>query len=160
MVVMLKGSWPAVLPIVIQWLSDHAGVKALTAIPENLSDSLPAVVVSPAPGGTLDIGTYTNMAGVDIAVVVSLAPGGTLDGAYTNLAGVDIDVFAADHDSLDALACRLTNVLAVLQGAGNQYGYVDASTLTSFSEIADDDPNVLRCTATITLQTRPQNIQQ
>ena len=135
MVVMLKGSWPAVLPIVIQWLSDHAGVKALTGIPENLSDSLPAVVVS-------------------------LAPGGTLDGAYTNLAGVDIDVFAADHDSLDALACRLTNVLAVLQGAGNQYGYVDASTLTSFSEIADDDPNVLRCTATITLQTRPQNIQQ
>lgn len=136
MAVRLKGSWPAPLPIVIQWLSDHAGVKALTAIPENLSDSLPAVVVSPAPGGTLDIGTYTNMA------------------------GVDIDVFAADHDSLDALACRLTNVLAVLQGAGNQYGYVDASTLTSFSEIADDDPNVLRCTATITLQTRPQNIQQ
>lgn len=135
MAVMLKGSWPAVLPIVIQWLSDHAGVKALTGIPENLSDSLPVVVVS-------------------------LAPGGTLDGAYTNLAGVDIDVFAADHDSLDALACRLTNVLAVLQGAGNQYGYVDASTLTSFSEIADDDPNVLRCTATITLQTRPQNIQQ
>lgn len=134
MAVRLKGSWPAPLPIVIQWLSDHAGVKALTAIPENLSDSLPAVVVSPAPGGTLDIGTYTNMA------------------------GVDIDVFAADHDSMDSLTCALADALAVLQGAGNRYGYVDSSTLTSFSEIADDDPTVLRCTATVTLSLRPQNI--
>jgi len=58
MSVRLEGSWPPPLPIVIRWLADHAGVKALTAIPENLPDSLPAVVVSPAPSG-VDMGYYT-----------------------------------------------------------------------------------------------------
>ena len=133
MALTLKGSWPAPLPIVIRWLADH-DMKVLTEVPENLSDSLPVVVVSLAPGGSLDVGTYTS------------AP------------SLDVDVFAADHDSQDELTCRLTAALSTLQGAGNQYGYVDSSTLTSFSEIADDDPTVLRCTATVTLSLRPQNI--
>lgn len=131
MTVKIKGSWPAPLPIVIQWLADHAGVKALTAIPENLSDSLPVVVVSPAPAGS-DMGDYTRSS------------------------GVDIDVYAADWESMDGTIAAVTSTLASLQGDGNGYGYVDSSELTPFSAIADPDPDVLRCTATVTLSTRPQ----
>ncbi len=131
MSVRLEGSWPPPLPIVIRWLADHAGVKALTAIPENLPDSLPAVVVSPAP------------AGVDM-------------GDYTRSGGVDIDVYAADWESMDVTISSVTSALASLQGDGNEYGYVDSSELTPFSAIADPDPDVLRCTATVTLSTRPQ----
>ena len=51
---------------------------------------------------------------------------------------------------------KVETALSQLQGDGNRYGYVDSSTLTSFSEVSHSMPDVRRCTATITLNTRPQ----
>lgn len=131
MVILLHGSWPPPMPIVIQWLRDMAGIDASAEVPENLSAKLPAVVVSPAPGGSMTDG-------------------------YTRGRAVDIDIFAADWKSMDATIGKVETALSRLQGDGNQYGYVDSSTLTSFSEVSHSMPGVLRCTATVTLSTRPQ----
>ncbi|MEO5466536.1 hypothetical protein ABJC08_02855 [Bifidobacterium adolescentis] len=130
MAITFHGSWPQPLPIVIQWLHDKAKIEATPTIPENLRKHLPAVIVSPAPGG------------------------GTDD--YTRSRAVDIDIYAADWQTMDETIGKTESALASLQGDGNRYGYVDASTLTSFSEVSHSMPDVLRCTATVTLSTRPQ----
>lgn len=131
MAIPLRGSWPQPMPIIIQWLQDKAWIKASAEVPENLRANLPAVIVSPAPGGT------------------------TADG-FTRGRAVDIDIFAADWTSMDATIRKVETALSQLQGDGNRYGYVDSSTLTSFSEVSHSMPDVRRCTATITLNTRPQ----
>ena len=57
---------------------------------------------------------------------------------------------------MDKTIGKTESALASLQGDGNRYGYVDDSTLTSISEVSHSMPDVIRCTATITLSTRPQ----
>lgn len=130
MAMMLNGLWPQPLPIVIRWLKDKAGIDASTKVPKDLRSRLPAVVASPAPGGTSD--------------------------GYSRSRAVDIDVYAANWRSMDSTIGVIETALSMLQGDGNQYGYVDSSSLTSFSEVSHSVPDVIRCTATVTLSTRPQ----
>lgn len=88
MAIPLRGSWPQPMPIIIQWLQDKAGIKASAEVPENLRANLPAVIVSPAPGGT------------------------TADG-FTRGRAVDIDIFAADWTSMDATIRKVETALSL-----------------------------------------------
>ena len=97
-----------------------------------MKDHLPCVRVPPAPGG---------------------GPGAD----YTRTRSVDIDVYAADWKSMADITGRIEASIFRLGGRGNRYGYVDASQITEFSQIAyERAAGVLRCTATASLDMRPK----
>lgn len=129
---LLQGQWPHPLPLLIAWLKADADITALSRLPDDLKNHLPCAMVTPAPGGGQGE-------------------------AYTRTRSVDIDVFAADWKSMADITGRIEASVFRLSGRGNQYGYVDAAALTEFSQIAYGNAvDVLRCTATASLDVRPK----
>lgn len=129
---LLQGQWPHPLPLLIAWLKDDVGISAVSKLPDDMKDHLPCVMVTPAPGGGQ---------GAD----------------YTRMRSVDIDVYAADWKSMADITGRIEASIFRFGGRGNRYGYVDASQITEFSQIAyERAAGVLRCTATASLDMRPK----
>lgn len=129
---LLQGQWPHGLPLLIAWLKDKANITAVSKLTDDMANRLPLVMVSPAPGG------------------------GQGDG-YTRTRSLDIDVFAADWKSMAEITGKIEAAVFRLSGDGNQYGYVDSSSITEFSQTAyERAANVLRCTATASLSMRPK----
>lgn len=129
---LLQGQWPHGLPLLIAWLKDKANITAVSKLPDDMANRLPLVMVSPAPDG------------------------GQGDG-YTRTRSLDIDVFAADWKSMAEITGKIEAAVFRLSGDGNQYGYVDSSSITEFSQTAyERAANVLRCTATASLSMRPK----
>lgn len=129
---LLQGQWPHPLPLLIAWLKDDVNIIAVSKLPDDMAKRLPLVMVTPAPGGGQ---------GAD----------------YTRTRSVDIDVYAADWKSMADITGRIEASIFRLGGRGNEYGYVDASQITEFSQIAYENASgVLRCTATASLGMRPK----
>lgn len=129
---LLQGQWPHPLPLLIAWLKTDVNITAVSKLPDDMAKRLPLVMVTPAPGG----GQGTD---------------------YTRTRSVDIDVYAADWKSMADITGRIEASIFRLSGRGNQCGYVDAATLTEFSQIAyENAAGVLRCTATASLDMRPK----
>lgn len=129
---LLQGQWPHPLPLLIAWLKSDVNITAVSKLPDDMDRHLPLVMVTPAPGG------------------------GQGDD-YTRTRSVDIDVYASDWKTMANLTGRIETSIFRLGGRGNQYGYVDASRITEFSQIAyENKAGVLRCAATANLDTRPK----
>lgn len=129
---LLQGQWPHPLPLLIAWLKDDVNIIAVSKLPDDMAKRLPLVMVTPAPSGGQ---------GAD----------------YTRTRSVDIDVYTADWKSMADITGRIEASIFRLGGRGNKYGYVDASQITEFSQIAYENASgVLRCTATASLDMRPK----
>ena len=85
----------------------------------------------------------------------SLAPGGGYD-EYTRSQQVDIDIYAAGHAQAMRVMAGVEARLAVLQGAGDEYGYVDESELSGFAELPHTPPDIIRLAGPVPLAMRPQ----
>lgn len=131
MVKRITGTWADPLAMTIRWLTNESVHASVTASPP--ADMHPALPL----------------------IVCSLAPGGGYDG-YTRSQPVDIDLYAAGRLQAMELRRHVEARLACLQGAGDEQGYVDSSTLSGFTELPHTPPDVIRLTATITLDMRPQ----
>lgn len=128
---LLNGQWQNPIPILVDWILNDAGYNVFTIIPANVQDSLPTVVLSGAPSG----GIY----------------------GYTRDVSVDIDVYAIDWSTMAQATSEIDASIFRLAGNGNDYGYVDTTQITSWtSRDCDFNPNILRCTATVSLSLRPQ----
>lgn len=131
MVRRLQGQWPNPIRLLVAWIKQDLHMQAMSRLPDNVGEHLPAVILSGAPAGHMD--------------------------GYTRGASVDIDVYAADWHQMAAVTGRLEASLFRLAGNGTQAGYADDTDLTSWTSRGyDRDPGVLVCTATVTLTLRPQ----
>lgn len=129
----IQGRWMQPIPMLIAWIMEHTKLPDITVAsqpPADLRNQLPLIVVSVSPGGMID--------------------------SYTRSQAVDIDVYAESIVKASEVVEILEPCLASLQGDGNELGYVDSSTLTSFTQIDSRMGGVTRLTATITLDMRPQ----
>lgn len=128
----ITGTWADPLAMTIHWLTTddtlHATVTATP--PADMHPALPLIVCSLAPGGGID--------------------------AYTRSQPVDIDIYAADRTQAMRVMAGVEACLAVLQGTGDEYGYVDESELSGFAELPHTPPDIIRLAGTVTLAMRPQ----
>lgn len=128
----ITGTWADPLAMTIHWLTTddtlHATVTATP--PADMHPALPLIVCSLAPGGGID--------------------------AYTRSQPVDIDIYAADRTQAMRVMAGVEARLAVLQGTGDEYGYVDESELSGFAELPHTPPDIIRLAGTVTLAMRPQ----
>lgn len=132
MVKRITGAWADPLAMTIHWLTTddtlHATVTATP--PADMHTALPLIVCSLAPGGGYD--------------------------EYTRSQQVDIDIYATGHAQAMRVMAGVEARLAVLQGTGDEYGYVDESELTGFAELPHTPPDIIRLAGTVTLAMRPQ----
>lgn len=128
----ITGSWADPLAMTIHWLTTddtlHATVTATP--PADMHPALPLIVCSLAPGGGID--------------------------EYTRSQPVDIDIYAVDRTQAMRVMAGVEARLAVLQGTGDECGYVDESELSGFAELPHTPPDIIRLTGTVTLAMRPQ----
>ncbi|MDE5641566.1 MAG: hypothetical protein K2I40_07785 [Bifidobacterium castoris] len=131
MVKRITGTWADPLAMTIRWLTNESVHASVTASPPaDMHPALPLIVCSLAPGGGYD--------------------------EYTRSQPVDIDIYAADRAQAMRVMADVETRLAMLQGTGDEHGYVDASELTGFAELPHTPPDIIRLAATVTLDMRPQ----
>ncbi len=127
----VNGAWADPLPLVKHWLDTHAGTECRTSMPADSASVLPLVLLSRAPGGGAD--------------------------GYTRTQDVDIDLYAATQSAMGALISKVTVALSSLAGNGDETGYADDARLSAFTDMpVGDRTDLLRCTATLSVDMRPQ----
>lgn len=130
MALRLSGEYPQPIPLLRTWIEEHVGRAVWTQLPADSGGLLPLIMISHAPSGGVS--------------------------GYELQAALDIDVYATGHEQADPLMSRIEKTIALLQGDGNRYGYVDSCSMSGFMEITATDPSILRHTATVTLTLRLQ----
>lgn len=151
----LHGTWADPVGLLIRWLSAQPPTTTRWLGEPNNSASILTIPERPLEHLTVTTAPPEHIRDALPLLVVSLAPGGGIDG-YTRSQPVDIDLYAASRMQAMELRRHVEARLACLQGAGDEQGYVDSSTLSGFTELPHTPPDVIRLTATITLDMRPQ----
>lgn len=121
--------WPQYLKLINKWLKDQTGIAPYTVTPANLATITPVIKTG-------------------------LAPSGAIRGVERS-ASIDVDLFTTSWADMNPLIQTVDAALARLPGNGNELGYVDDLTCSSFANVDYADPNVLRCIATFSITIRP-----